>query len=396
MNTQTRSLLRIAVLVVVVSTFPAYSFTSPCRNPMRLLQSTSTPLQHKHNALHTTRQNRLIKTTRYASIASTWTSTATSTVGYLYMFLLALQFASQPILTQKFAPKTIVKSTYVLAQELVRLVTATSLLLLTGNWQGATRGWNYRVCFKTVGIPAVLYILQNRFSLTAYQHLSPITFNVLNQSKTLSAAIFCFLILGQAQSKVQMGALVLLLLAVFVMEVDLTKWLSPTNQKHENEDKTQRIRMSNAQRREYYLLGVIPVLLASAISGLAGALIQRTLQTRDSLLFSVELACISIGLLAGELLFVRPQQPSSTWTTGWSLWTWIPVVTNALGGILVGLVTKYAGAVEKGFALILGMVLSGALQNQIEHEQKRVSLQQWMGGLLAGISLWLHSQFPSQ
>jgi UDP-sugar transporter A1/2/3 len=311
------------------------------------------------------------------------------------MFLLALQFASQPILTQKFAPKTIIKSTYVLAQELVRLVTATSLLLLTGNWQGATRGWNYRVCFTTVGIPAVLYILQNRFSLTAYQHLSPITFNVLNQSKTLSAAIFCFLLLGQSQSKVQMGALALLFLAVFVMEVDLSQWFSPENQKH-NEGEIQQIRMTNAQRREYYLLGVIPVLLASAISGLAGALIQRTLQTRDSLLFSIELACISIGLLAGELLFVRPQQPSSTWTTGWSLWTWIPVVTNAMGGILVGLVTKYAGAVEKGFALILGMVLSGALQNQLEHEQKRVSLQQWMGGLLAGISLWLHSQFPTQ
>ena len=33
---------------------------------------------------------------------------------------------------------------------------------------------------------------------------------------------------------------------------------------------------------------------------------------------------------------------------GWTLTSWIPVVSNAVGGILVGLVTKYSGGVRKG------------------------------------------------
>lgn len=329
-----------------------------------------------------------------ASISSALTSS--SNVGYLYMFLLALQFASQPILTKKYAPKTIVRSTYVLAQEIVRLVMAILLLLSTGSWQIATAGWNSRLCLTTVGIPAVLYILQNKFSLTAYQHLSPITYNVLNQTKTLSAAICCFLLLGQPQSKAQIGALALLFLSVLVMESNIP-WIGTTGNDEAVAIKDEKTAAGQLQRREYFVLGVVPVLLASAISGLAGALSQQTMQTRNSLLFQVELAGISIVFLAVDLLF-RPKTNNSTqfWTDGWKLSTWIPVVTNAIGGILVGLVTKHAGAVRKGFALMLGMFLSGALQNQLEQQQKRVSVQQWMGGFLAGASLWIHSQFPVQ
>jgi Na+/proline symporter len=62
-------------------------------------------------------------------------------------------------------------------------------------------------------------------------------------------------------------------------------------------------------------------------------------------------------------------------------------LTNAAGGIVVGLVTKYAGSVRKGFALIFGIFISGVFQ-------KQVSKEQWIGGLLAGVSLWMHAVHP--
>ena len=407
MRKYTTWILRI-IAVVIVSAFSAHSFSY--RPPIRLQQLTSSSLTTRNQQIHQYRDALIPRKRGHfttataalpASIASSAfvaSSTSSTLVGYWYMLLLALQFAMQPLLTQKYAPKTIVKSTYVLAQEWVRLVTATSLLLLTGSWTTATTGWSWRMCWTTVGIPAVLYIVQNKCSLTAYQHLSPITYNVWNQSKTLSAAVFCFLLLGQSQSRVQMGALALLFMAVLIMEWDLSQFSTAPPATNASTTTTPE---TTAQRRDYYLLGILPVLVASGISGLAGALTQRTLQTRDSLLFSVELACISMTLLTAELL-MRPRSSTATtrqsWTTGWTLSTWIPVVTNALGGILVGLVTKHAGAVRKGFALILGMFLSGALQNQLwsdaDDAEKRVSVQQWVGGALAGMSLWLHSQYP--
>jgi len=81
----------------------------------------------------------------------------------------------------------------------------------------------------------------------------------------------------------------------------------------------------------------------------------------------------------------------------WTIATLIPIVTNAMGGIIVGLVTKYAGSVRKGFALIFGILLSGLLQQVfISGSEGGATLQkeQIIGGILAGISLWAHATHP--
>ena len=47
---------------------------------------------------------------------------------------------------------------------------------------------------------------------------------------------------------------------------------------------------------------------------------------------------------------------------GWTPETLIPVLSNACGGIIVGFVTKYAGGVTKGFALIAGIIVTGMVE----------------------------------
>lgn len=79
---------------------------------------------------------------------------------------------------------------------------------------------------------------------------------------------------------------------------------------------------------------------------------------------------------------------------GWTWKTWIPVFTNAAGGVLVGLVTKHAGAVKKGFSLIFGLLLSGMLQSFFSSDEGGLSPEQIAGALLASVSLWMHSAFP--
>lgn len=56
---------------------------------------------------------------------------------------------------------------------------------------------------------------------------------------------------------------------------------------------------------------------------------------------------------------------------GWTRYTWVPVVTQALGGVIVGLVTKHAGGVKKGFALIAGIALTAFVQAVVQVSGRR-------------------------
>eukprot|EP00980_Cylindrotheca_fusiformis_P017581 scaffold5517_cov135-Cylindrotheca_fusiformis.AAC.11 len=145
--------------------------------------------------------------------------------------------------------------------------------------------------------------------------------------------------------------------------------------------------------------GVAPIMLASFISGLSGALSQKNLQLggggRNPYLFSMELCAGSILILSLSLIFSADGKQIAVegFWNGWTPQTWIPIVSNSIGGIIVGLVTKYAGSVRKGFALIFGILLSGIFQAFLQPDVG-VSKQQTMGGILAAISLWLHSAHP--
>jgi UDP-sugar transporter A1/2/3 len=216
--------------------------------------------------------------------------------------------------------------------------------------------------------------------------LPPFTFNVLNQTKTLSAALCCFLVIGKPQSKLQVVSLFLLLLSALVIE----KVIPITTKKTRTESTK-----SSYERQMYLFSGVIPVLLASFLSGLAGALTQRSVQTtgRNAYLFTMELSVASSLFLIMSLLLNSPDGKriaKDGFFSGWTATTFIPVFTKALGGVVVGLVTKHAGAVRKGFALIFGLLLSGLLQSKGEG----ISPEQVVGGILAAVSLWMHSSFP--
>jgi UDP-sugar transporter A1/2/3 len=129
--------------------------------------------------------------------------------------------------------------------------------------------------------------------------LDALTFNVLNQTKTLSAALCCYMVMGRKQSLIQVLSLLLLLLSALVMEkmvpiyslfsadvrVEIPEWGS-----------------------SHWSQGVAPLMLASFISGLSGAISQKSLQTlggggRNPYLFSMEL-CAASGLILGCSLLI--------------------------------------------------------------------------------------------
>ena len=116
----------------------------------------------------------------------------------------------------------------------------------------------------------------------------------------------------------------------------------------------------------------------------------------NSYVFSMELAAFSGLIMLTSLLLGSPDGKrlrKGQLTQGWTWKTWIPIITNGAGGVVVGLVTYHAGAVRKGFALIFGLILSGILQNIFDKDEG-ISSEQVVGGILASASLWMHSKFP--
>lgn len=321
----------------------------------------------------------------------------------LYMSLLAVQFACQPILTKRFTPKSINRSTVVISQDITKIMLAYTALLITGDWSKVIADWSLRSWLTVAGIPAFLYCIQNMATLVAYQNLSPLTFNVLNQTKTLSAALCCYIFMGKVQSKIQIMSLILLFVSACIIE-KLIPFRKNVADEATTSTTTSSSSSSQDKKGDTHGEGVLAVLTASFISGLAGALTQKNLQShsgvgRNSYLFSMELSIASLLIMI--MSSIRSKDGKRIQKDGffhnWTPRTLIPIITNAAGGIIVGLVTKYAGAVKKGFALIFGLVLSGILQTVISNDdESKISFEQIVGGLLAAISLWMHSTFPAK
>jgi len=323
------------------------------------------------------------------------------------MALLTVQFGMQPMLTAKYTPKTVTRSTVIFVQEAIKFTFAMFMLIVSGGFRSAVQGWSIYSWIKIAALPAGLYTVQNTAALMAYQHLDGITFNVLNQTKTLSAALCCYLIMGRKQSNLQIVALVMLLVSALIIEhiVSLDVILPfVTKQGISSSTPTTNMTFSQSSISHKHLThGVLPVLLASFLSGLAGAISQKNLQSscgsgekggRNPYLFSAELCIASLLLLLISMIFSDDgaQIQQYGFFHHWTPETLIPIVTNAIGGIVVGLVTKYAGSVQKGFALIFGMLLTGLIQSGLEGNP--VTKEELIGGLVASVSLYLHATHP--
>ncbi|EJK56891.1 hypothetical protein THAOC_23131 [Thalassiosira oceanica] len=96
------------------------------------------------------------------------------------------------------------KSTVVFMQELTKLVIAIAGISMgKARWSDVVSGWTVTSWLRLALLPATIYLVQNICSLLAYENLDPITYNVLNQTKTLSAALCCYIVMKKKQSRMQ-------------------------------------------------------------------------------------------------------------------------------------------------------------------------------------------------
>lgn len=212
------------------------------------------------------------------------------------------------------------------------------------------RSWTLRGSLAAAAFPAAGYALQSWLSQLAYTNLDSLTFNLLNQTKTLFAALCLYLVMGKKQSHQQLFALSLLLGAALLLNVVDGNSGESGGTGGETDPFASEAAEAEAISTRLWL-GILPVMLAALLSGFLGAVTQRTLQRdgRDTSLLSLELAVYGVAalLLTSGLGVGRAKMTATagerSWHEGlfqgWTRFTWLPVLSQAAGGLVVGQVS---------------------------------------------------------
>mmetsp|Transcript_10778 Transcript_10778/g.16073 ORF Transcript_10778/g.16073 Transcript_10778/m.16073 type:complete len:364 (+) Transcript_10778:78-1169(+) len=297
--------------------------------------------------------------------------------GYVFMVLLALQYGLQPLIQKSFIDRFAVnKVSLVLATEVTKILICSSALIFNGSLPEIWKHWSLFSSIKAALLPATCYAFQNWLTQIAYMNLDSLTFILLNQLKTLSAGVCLFIVMGTRQSNLQILALIMLLAAAILLNFRNDQNMGPETVSWE--------------------YGIVPVLAASFLSGFSAAVTQRSLQSkgRNSFLLSAELGFYGIIVVVVTTLTSESGHEMlevGLWK-GWTRWTFIPVFTQSLGGLFVGQVTKHAGSVKKGFALMVGILVTALAQYVLERQP--LSPEHYASGVLVAFSMFLHTRYP--
>jgi len=198
-----------------------------------------------------------------------------------------------------------------------------------------------------VCVPAFLYTLQNNLLFISLSHLSGAVYQVTYQLKILTTAVLSGIILRKTFSLVQWMALLLLTAGVAFIQVP-------------REQSTVAVAKGNP------IVGLIAVSLQCVTSGLAGVYLEKILKQTDA---SIWLRNIQLGAFGiGFGLFVTFQKDGELiskagFTQGYSGLVWCVIFLQAVGGLVVAAVLKYADNILKCFGNAVSIILSCLLSS---------------------------------
>jgi UDP-sugar transporter A1/2/3 len=205
-----------------------------------------------------------------------------------FSILLAFQYGAQPLISKRFISREVIVTSSVLSCEAAKVIFALYFMAKEGSLGRMYKEWTLVGALTASGLPAAIYALQNSLLQISYKNLDSLTFSILNQTKIFFTALFTYFMLRQKQSIQQIGALFLLIAAAVLLSVGEGSNKGSTG--------------ANADQVLFY--GIIPVLIASVLSGLASSLCQWASQVKkhSSYLMTVEMSVVgSICLLASTL-----------------------------------------------------------------------------------------------
>ncbi|KAK1786561.1 hypothetical protein P4O66_003012 [Electrophorus voltai] len=213
-------------------------------------------------------------------------------------------------------------------------------------------------------IPSGIYTLQNNLLYVALSHLDAATYQVTYQLKILTTALFSVSLLGKRLGNYQWLSLLILMTGVV-----LVQWPS---------DLTLVPELENLSAGTQFM-GLLAVLVACFSSGFAGVYFEKILKESKQCVWirNIQLAKSSLspslalapptglfGLafgLTGVFAYDGDRVLTDGFLQGYNSITWIVVLLQALGGLVIAAVIKYADNILKGFATSISIILSSLI-----------------------------------
>ncbi|XP_062854888.1 solute carrier family 35 member A3a [Trichomycterus rosablanca] len=290
---------------------------------------------------------------------------ASARLKYLSLGVLVFQTTSL-VLTMRYSrtlqaegPRYLASSAVVLA-ELLKILTCVGLVWKEHSYsvRALSSVLRQEIMHKPVetlklAIPSGIYTLQNNLLYVALSNLDAATYQVTYQLKILTTALFSVSMLGR-----RLGVYQWLSLVILMMGVALVQWPtdSPAPDKQQQQQQQQPQPTSGSP-----LVGVVAVMVACCSSGFAGVYFEKILKETKQ---SVWIRNIQLGVfglifgLFGMLLYDGERVREHGMFQGYSSVTWAVVSLQALGGLVIAAVIKYADNILKGFATSLSIILS--------------------------------------
>jgi solute carrier family 35 (UDP-sugar transporter), member A1/2/3 len=237
-------------------------------------------------------------------------------------------------------------------------------------------------------IPALLYLVQNTLLYVALSNLTAPIFQVTYQAKLVTTALVSVFLLKRSYSIQQWVCLFILSLGVAIVVLGEQKETSGATTGGTNASSSRRVLLEAAKAAigaQNLAIGLTAVSIACFSSALAGVYFEMVLkvptvsessgkQAPASLwMRNIQLSFFSIVIAVLQGMTKPASESNVGYLHGFTTWTWILVLLQAGGGLLVAAVIKYADNVLKGlatgvsvvFATVLSMVVFGTpLTNQ--------------------------------
>ncbi|KAF8947765.1 hypothetical protein BGZ47_008007 [Haplosporangium gracile] len=257
-------------------------------------------------------------------------------------------------------------------------------------------------------VPSGLYALQNNLLYIALSNLEAATFQVTYQLKILSTAIFSVVMLNRRLTKQKWLSLCLLMLGVTLVQLQNVGTpkspvvLDTSKSDEGNSDFLDTSGMGDERDSsppeddslvsQNPIIGLFAVLTSCISSGFAGCYFEKILKGTESDMWVRNLQLGVSGSLFSFLAMFYDRQKiyDGGMFQGYSLITWCVITNQALGGLLVAIVVKYADNILKGFATSLSIIISGMISVYFFDFEPSIQFQ--MGTLVVILATFLYGR----
>ncbi|KAF9090622.1 hypothetical protein BGX29_011365 [Mortierella sp. GBA35] len=227
-----------------------------------------------------------------------------------------------------------------------------------------------------LAVPAMLYAIQNNLQYVASHALDPSTFQVTYQLKILTTALFSVILLNRSLPLLKWTSLVMLTAGIALVSleesynrnghvkhnpVDPESATSALGELLEEQKGGVAAAAAPSNDRPEFIVGLMAVLIACILSGLAGVYFEKILKnTQGSIwlrniqlsFFSLPFSLLAVYLKDGEGV------TEQGFFAGYDMLVVTAIACQSAGGLIVAVVVKYADNILKGFATSISIVIS--------------------------------------